>query len=410
MGWLSKIKGFVSKAVQVVKEKVVEAVNWLADKAETFVGEVKRLYKAAKPYISKARMVLRTIAANVPIPWVQGISMVLDKALAALEHLDNHPLVAKVDAAIKWVIARARDIKRHLLNDQEVKEAEQRAADLEAAMTQVDESGRQALEGLAMSNRYELVRARISRLVEDEAFVNFEHYLRIRAVQKLLPLYEEQMEHVKDIHIVLDEPLFIIQIASQLIEGHAELDDDAMERLDSLTTARFGKPVIPFVFEEMINVWGLDLKQHQDAWEELSKRVSRDHVIVKRLNNLAKLEPLPVEEAKVLADLEKLLPADRARLDKLASEVLAKRNYVYAAEGFLQLLENDEQRLIDQDREYLIDDGFEVGELLIRCAQNGEKWENLKRDEQSLSISFANIFEADCRKRAEQFTQVEVAA
>lgn len=410
MGWLSKIKGFVSKAVQVVKEKVVEAVNWLADKAETFVGEVKRLYKAAKPYISKARMVLRTIAANVPIPWVQGISMVLDKALAALEHLDNHPLVAKVDAAIKWVIARARDIKRHLLNDQEVKEAEQRAADLEAAMTQVDESGRQALEGLAMSNRYELVRARISRLVEDEAFVNFEHYLRIRAVQKLLPLYEEQMEHVKDIHIVLDEPLFIIQIASQLIEGHAELDDDAMERLDSLTTARFGKPVIPFVFEEMINVWGLDLKQHQDAWEELSKRVSRDHVIVKRLNNLAKLEPLPVEEAKVLADLEKLLPADRARLDKLASEVLAKRNYVYAAEGFLQLLENDEQRLIDQDREYLIDDGFEVGELLIRCAQNGEKWENLKRDEQSLIISFANIFEADCCKRAEQFTQVEVAA
>ncbi|MNR40256.1 hypothetical protein D3C85_1585300 [compost metagenome] len=112
----------------------------------------------------------------------------------------------------------------------------------------------------------------------------------------------------------------------------------------------------------------------------------------------------------MLTDLEKLLPTDEARLDKLASDVLAKRNYVYAAEGFLQLLENDEQRLIDQDREYLIDDGFEVGELLIRCAQNGEKWENLKREEQSLIISFANIFEADCRKRSEQFTQVEVAA
>jgi hypothetical protein len=410
MGLLGAFTGFISKAVQVVKKKVVEAVNWMADKAETFVGEVKRLYKAAKPYISKARLVVRTLAANVPIPWVQGIGMALDKALGALEHLDSHPLAAKVDAAIKWVIARARDIKRHLLNDLEVKEAEQRAADLEAAMAQVDEAGRQALEGLAMSNRYELVRARISRLVEDEAFVNFEHYLRIRAVQKLLPLYEEQMEHVKDIHSVLDEPLFIIQIATQLIEGHAELDDAAMERLDSLTTARFGKPVIPFVFEEMINVWGLDLKQHQDAWEELSKRLSRDHVIVKRLNNLAKLEPLPIEEAKVLADLEKLLPADEARLDKLASEVLAKRNYVYAAEGFLQLLENDEQRLIDQDREYLIDDGFEVGELLIRCAQNGEKWESLKREEQSLIISFANIFETDCRKRAEQFTQIEVAA
>ncbi|MNG74922.1 hypothetical protein D3C76_228590 [compost metagenome] len=410
MGLFSKIKGLVSKAVKVVKEKVVQAINWLADEAEVFVGEVKRLYKAAKPYISKARMVVRAIATSVPLPWVQGAALVLDKALATLEHLDTHPLAARIEAAVQWVIARARDAKRHLLNDQEVAEAEQRAADIEAAMAKVGDTEREVLKGLAMSNRYELVRVRINRLVEDEAFVSFDHYLRIRAVQKLLPLYEAQMEAVKDIRNVLDEPLFIITVAGQLIEGHAELDDQSLERLDALTTERFGKPVIPFVFEEMINVWGLDLKQHQDAWEELSQRVSRDRVILRRLNAEAEFEPLPVEEAKVLDDLRKLLPVDEARLDKLGAEVRAKRNYVYAAEGFLQLLENDEQRLIDQDREYLIDDGVEVGELLIRCAQNGEKWENLAADEQSLIISFANIFEADCRKRTEQFTLIEVAA
>ncbi|WP_205299602.1 hypothetical protein [Pantoea sp. Tr-811] len=406
----STFKGWVSKAVEVVRETVVTAVNWLADEAETFVGEVKRLYKAAKPYISKARVVLRTISQNVPIPWVQGVSMALDKALATLEHLDTHPLAAKIQAAVEWVIARARDAKRHLLNDQEVAEAEQRAADLEAAMSKVGETELPALQGLAMSNRYELVRARINRLVEDEAFVSFDHYLRIRAVQKLLPLYEEQMEAVKDIGSVLGEPMFIINVASQLIKGHAELDDLAMQRLDRLTTERFGKPVIPFVFEEMINVWGLDLKQHQDTWEELNQRLSRDRVILRRLAAEAEFEPLPAEEAKVLDDLRKLVPIDEAKLQKLGADVRAKRNYVYAAEGFLQLLENDQQTLIDEDREYLIDDGAQVSHLLIRCAQNGEKWENLLPAEQSLIISFANIFEADCRKRTERFTLVEVAA
>lgn len=406
MGFFS----WVSSVVDTVKEAVVDTINWLADEAETFVGEVKRLYKAAKPYISKARMVIRTITEHVPLPWVQGIGMALDKVLGTLEHLDSHPLAAKVQAAIDWVIARARDAKRTMLNDKEVAEAEARAADLEAAMASVSGGERQALEGLAMSNRYELVRARINRVVENGTFCNFKHYLRVRAVQKLLPIYEAQMESVKDINAVLGEPLFIINVAGQLVEDDAELDDLSMERLNRITTERLGKAVIPFVFEELINVWGLDLKQHQEAWQELGQRVSRDRVILRRLEAEASFEPLIGEEAKVLDDLRKLVPLDEVKLERLGAEVLAKRNYVYAAEGLLQFLENDQQSLIDQDREYLIEDGYDVGRLLIRCAQNGEKWENLEKEERALIISFANIFEADCRKRTEQFTLVEVAA
>lgn len=414
MGFFSKfvsaVTSGVKKAVAFVKEKAIDAIDWLANKAETFVGEVKQLYKAAKPYISKARIVLRTITANVPIPWVQAAGLAVDKALAVIEHLDSNPLAAKLQQAIDWLIARARELHSHLLNEQEVAEARQRAQDLKAAMEKVGEEERKVLEGLALVNRYELIRVQIDRLIQDEAFVDFEHYLRIRAVQKLLPLYQEQMKNLKQVTDVLGEPLFIINTAEVLIEAHAELDNFSLQQLDRLTTERFGKPVIPFVFEEMIAVWGLDQQQHQATWEKLSEEVARNRVIVRRLASEAEFGELSVEEAKVLADLRMLEDTDKKRLEKLGEQVRAKRNYVFAAEGFLQLLESDEQRLIDQDREYLMDDGIDVGSILIRCAQNGEKWESLTHEEQSLIISFANIFETDCRRRTASLLTVEVAA
>ena len=112
----------------------------------------------------------------------------------------------------------------------------------------------------------------------------------------------------------------------------------------------------------------------------------------------------------MLDDLRMLLPRDETRLEALGNETRAKRNYVFAAEGFLQLLEKSEEQLVADDQEYLIDHGGKVGEILVRCAQHGEKWESLSAEEQSLIVSFANIFEADCKKRTDAFRVVEVAA
>ncbi len=68
MGWfdslVSTVKNVASSAFRAVKQTVSKAVKWLADEAEIFVGEVKRLYQAAKPYISSMRVGLRTLATR----------------------------------------------------------------------------------------------------------------------------------------------------------------------------------------------------------------------------------------------------------------------------------------------------------------------------------------------------------
>ncbi len=396
--------------VRAAKKVAAKTIEWLATEAETFVGEVKSLYQAAKPYIAKVRYGLTLAAKTVPWPWLRVAAGKLERALAFIEHLDNHPFAAKVQSAIDWVIAKARELQKHLLNEQEVREAETRAEDLEQAIAQVPDAEKPALRAAALINRYLLVKARTAQLVGSGDFVDFEHYLRVRAVQKLLLAYEEQMTKLEDIEAVNDEPLFIIDVAFALVSKRAQLDDAALQRLDKVTIGHFGKPVIPFVFEEMINTWSLDLQNLEQAWDTQNKAVAKDKVLKRRLELEQGLEPLPADEAVMLSTLNVTLPQDEARLASLGNDVRAKRNYVYAAEGFLQLLEKDEQQLLANGEEYLAEFGSQIGVILIRCAQNNVKWESLSEDEQALIIDFANIFEADCRARTEAFKTVEVAA
>lgn len=414
MGWLdsvfSKVSSVVSSTFRAVKQVVSKAVNWLADEAETFVGDVKRLYQAAKPHISSMRTGLRVVAAHAPWPWLKAASLGLDRALAVLEHMNSHPLAAKVQQGIDWVIERAREWRKKVLDEQEIAKARERARDFETAMNKTDGADREALQAVAVSNRYHLVKALTHRMVDSEAFVDFQHYLRVRAVQKLLQVYEEQMMQLEDVAEVGQEPLFIIAIAEKLIEVRAELSDADVQRLDEVTAKHFGKAVIPFVFEEMILVWSLDYENAQKAWDVLNKQVAKDRVIKRRLELEAGLDPLEPEDALVLDDLRKLLPRDEAKLEALGKETRAKRNYVFAAEGFLQLLEKSEEQIMADDQEYLIERGGTVGEILVRCAQKGQKWESLSQEEQSLIISFANIFEEDCRKRTDAFKLIEVMA
>ena len=54
--------------VRAAKKVAAKTIEWLATEAETFVGEVKSLYQAAKPYIAKVRYGLTIAAKKVPWP------------------------------------------------------------------------------------------------------------------------------------------------------------------------------------------------------------------------------------------------------------------------------------------------------------------------------------------------------
>jgi hypothetical protein len=53
------------------------------------------------------------------------------------------------------------------------------------------------------------------------------------------------------------------------------------------------------------------------------------------------------------------------------------------------------------DLDYLIALGGEVGSVLMECAHNGLRWNDLSEHQQALVTDFANVFRADSVKRGE---------
>lgn len=108
----------------------------------------------------------------------------------------------------------------------------------------------------------------------------------------------------------------------------------------------------------------------------------------------------------MLSELETRLPELQATMEAKRKHTNEMRNYVFAAEGFLQMLEKEPEEF--EGQEYLMEDSSAVGMVIIECAQFGKRWEDLDSEQQSLIIDFANIFEKASRERASKL--VEVAA
>ena len=170
--------------------------------------------------------------------------------------------------------------------------------------------------------------------------------------------------------------------------------------------ARFGKKLIPFVFEEMIMAWGYNLQDMENEWKSLNDGLSKEQVLLRRLQIGQRLGDLQEDEVPMLNELEARLPVQQAEMEAKRKRTNEMRNYVFAAEGFLQMLEKEPEAFAGQ--EYLMEDSNAVGMIIIECAQFGKHWEELNSEQQSLIIDFANIFEKASRARASQL--VEVAA
>lgn len=409
MGLWDRVKSAASSAFNTVKKAAVATVNWLADKAETFVGNVKNVWKTVKPYISHVRVALTVLAQCSPWPIVTSMALALEKGLGFLENLDKHPLMEKLQKAIDWVIKTAREIRDKVLNDIEIAEAEARARTFKEAMDKVPAAELAAIRVAELINAYLLTKAKILRVVENEQFKDFNHYLRVRAAQKLLKFYEKRMTSIESLSDMDSDMLALMDISTSLLDENPTLSIEQTEALNELTTLHFGKPVVPFVFEEMTIAWNVELELLEEQWKQLNQSLARDKVLAKRMAMASRTEALTAEEQVVLNDLERNLGRDSQRLDNLDISIREKRAYVYASEGFLQLLEKDEQQLIDDGQEYLADRSEEVGALIARCAQQDVKWVALTEDEQALLIDFGNIFEDDCRARTESFKAVEVS-
>ncbi|QPT31545.1 hypothetical protein I6G32_07370 [Stutzerimonas stutzeri] len=425
MGWFSSlcsgVSSFVSSAVSTVvsvgssivskaRDVAGKTLSWMAEKAEGFVGAVKDVWEKTKPFIQNVirpavRFAAKWAAINLPtFPWVSTALTAFDKALGALVAWDQSDLAKKVEAAINWSIAKAKNLREAWMGPAETEEAEQHEAALREARSKVRGEAAQGIDLALLINQYSQLATGIKNVLENNAITDFQHYLRLRAAQKLLGDTELRLAEAQDINAIDEDDLFITEIAAELLKADPQISDAQTQQLDEIILRRFGKKLIPFVFEELIIAWGVNLDALDKEWQKLNASQAKKKTEMRRLETSQRLAELSSEESAQLAKLQTELPKLTAKAEQKRKKTNEMRNYVFAAEGFLQMLEKEPEEFAG--KEYMLEDSATVGMLIIDCAQHGKSWEKLTQDEQSLIIDFANIFEEASRARTAQVVEV----
>lgn len=414
MGWLksawNSVKSAVSSAWETTKEIAGKALDFMAEKAETFVGAVKDVWEKAKPIIENVvrpgiRFAAKWAATNLPtFPWVSTALTAFDKALGVLVAWDQSDMAKKVEAAINWVIGKAKKLREAVMTPDEVSEAEEHESALREARSKVRGEAAQGIDLALLITRYAQLATGIKNVLENNAISDFQHYLRLRAAQKLLDDTERSLLEAQDISAIDEDDLFLTEVAAKLLQAQPQISDAQTQQLDEIILRRFGKKLIPFVFEELIIAWGVNLDALEKEWQKLNANQAKKKVEMRRLETSQRLAELSPEESAQLAKLQTELPKLTAKAEQKRKKTGEMRNYVFAAEGFLQMLEKEPEEFAG--KEYMLEDSATVGMLIIDCAQHGKPWEKLSQDEQSLIIDFANIFEEASRTRTAQMVEV----
>lgn len=417
-----------SAAWSAAKEVAGKVIETMAEKAEHFVDDVKQAWNAVKPHITLIRANLQKAAKLAPIPWVKAALLALDQGLGALAAFENTSIAKKIEAAIQWSIKMAKR-----LQEQKRPEAEAEAANVDTQTTTDDltdeeltlakqhqetfrfaeresasSTARYQLELAAALNDYQIVKTELSKTIE-AAPTDFEHYLRLRATDKLLAMADKKFRAAATIDDLSADDLFLVRIAADLIKSSPELSQEAAARLDRVLTERYGKKLAPFVFEEMIASWAKRAEVLAMKWAATNHEHAKNNMLLKRLTLAQEIQDeLAPEEATQLEQLRKDVPIKKQELDTLAQQQHDLERYVGAAEGFLQLLEKSPEQLVQEEREYLLDDGPRVGQILIDCAQHDTAFVTLDSESRALVIDFANAFKTDSKHR--MHTLLEVTA
>lgn len=422
---VSSVASTVSRGVTAVyntaKDIAGQAVGWLAEKAENFVDGVKKTWEIVKPYVAQIRVALKTAAAaTTGIPWLSGALLALDKGLEALTTFENSPIAKKVQQAIEWAIKLAQkwqgnkkeneieeEQERERMNDEELLQARRHQENLRFAEREVvAPETRHQLELAAVFNDFEIASADLEKTIKS-APENFEHYLRLRATQKLLVMTEKKFYSAKTIDDISADDIFLVRVASDLIKTNPELSNSAAMRLDRILIEIHGKKLLPFVFEELIASWAKRADVLATEWTINNKIISKDNTLYKFLLGAKEIQSeLSPEETQQLLMLEINLPKQKEELISLATRQRDIDRYVGAAEGLLQVLEKTPEQIEAEDRSYLLEEAAHIGKLLIDCAQTDTPFVELQSEEQSLLTDYANIFQNESKIRMKNLLEV----
>lgn len=421
MGWFSKLASSVgsvtSSVVGTAKTFAAKAINFMADKAENLVGEVKEVWQNVKPFVQKVPTYLRKAAGDVakvhPMAGqaLEKVATVVDALLA----LENSIVLKQIEHAISSAAQKARDLQQQIrdgkiawLSPEEYEAALKTRQAFRSAEVEEDalsSNDRSKIELAAAINDFGIAKTDLKNAIEVGPS-DFEHYLRLRATQKLIGMAEAKLM-TDGVDGLSNDDWFLVRIASDLIKADPELKSNAAERLDAILRKAHGKTFQSFVYEELIAAW-----KNQSHALDAEEKVARAQLANSqtRLNGLKLAKQvqneLDAQESAELTTLEVQVPAQEQAWKAITNRKFDIERYANAAEGFLQLLEKSPDELERHDRGYLLDEGECVGRIIVEAAEKSLPFSSLTHDEQSLINAFAVIFKKEAEQRMKSVLEV----
>ena len=418
MSWFNRLTDFVASAVTMAKTVASRAINFMADKAENLVGDIKEVWRKVKPYVQKAPALLRTAAR-----YAEGLHPLAGKALSAvalgldaLLSLENSPVLKKIEWAISSAAQRARVLQQQIrdgkiswLSPEEYEAALKtrealRAGEVDGEALSADD--RRQIEIAEAITAFGIAKTDVVNAIELGPR-NFEHYLRLRATQKLLAMSESKLL-ARGLDGLSENDWFMVRIAADLIKVDPELQSAAAVRLDGILKQSHGKTLQSFIYEELVAAWvnqsselGVELTEMQTLLAK-GKTDLRRLQIAKRVQN-----ELDAQEDAELAALEKSVPELEREWEAANTRKRDVERYADAAEGFLQMLEKSPEQLEQEDRLYVVEDGEIVGRIIIDVAEKKTPFGSLSADDQAVITDFANIFHAQAKQRMKAVLEIE---
>lgn len=416
MGLLSAIGSFFSTAAsvvgsvisagaRVVREVAGAALVFMGECGEAIIGGVKRVWNAARPYVTVVRAALRSVAAHASVHWIGAVAHGLDRTLAVLTAFDQSPVANAVDAFLNWMIRKGKEIKERAQRNAfvdvdvvEAAEAEDIGKDLRSGLSQlgmsrIPEENLHEVRTAAMFTDLYSVSGRLNELLENTKVVkNFDFFLRVRAVQKLIKGVYQKVAAAKSASAISDDDHFLASTARELINRRTDLSAEQAARLDQILCERTGMRLDVFVLEELVPVFRARHDELDAQWttynSELSQAVARTDLleIAKRDafdNTLSKAEEVELTD----------LHAKGAALKAAMEDTRKKREFALAcagaAEGLVQLLERAINDLSEEDLAFQKSEVEYICPLLRKSFENPEAWNFFTREQQSRITEYA---------------------
>lgn len=356
-GWIKKavdtVKSVGKKVMDKAKDVAKKTVSFIAEKGDKIVEKVKDTWKVAKNVVQGVAIAAKVAAPALSIipgvgPILSSVALAVGTAASkvAIGMMTVEQVCAKYD--VEGKVRKAIDVAKKMdaifkeqdkqleiqeeqqLLEERLNEIQNDQSELNQAYNEI-ETGHEkdAIRYAMIINEYALLQSKINEVILKDNLKDFEHLLRLRAVQKMLKSAQSSIANVKDVKELQDDDLFLLQIGNQLLEAEPKISDVEAERLDGLIRNRYtGKSLLPFVFEEMVSTWMVRYENLEAGWQRMNATQAGIKRQITELKTKMAIEELSPAEEMQLASLESDLKVSVYQLKQRQEESRSMRTYI----------------------------------------------------------------------------------